>query len=276
MKREHREHPLGTPGFSARLKAGSAGSTSVQRWLSDLFPGVAGESASWLKGARGEEIVGRRLAKLPREDWMPLHDRRLGNRGRNVDHLVIGHRGVFTINTKNLSGNVVVKGDTFRVSSYCDRSILHAARDEAAKVSERLGLASGVTFEAIPVLVVLTPSLDVVEQPKGVHVLGKSDIPRWFEQHSPALERAEAARIYEASRRNAVWTQPVSSLRAAASPSGVTTSEWRRFGHKRLYVNDATGASLGYLDRKTGEICVEDVDQSDRLLNALAPYLEGP
>ena len=273
MKTTHREHPLGTPGLSARLKAGSAGSTPVHRWLSNLFPGLAGESASWLKGAKGEEFVGKRLAKLSREDWMPLHDRPLGNRGRNVDHLVIGRGGVFTVNTKNLSGNAVVKGNTFRVSGYCNRSILHAARDEAVKVGERLSLASGVTFEAIPVLVVLTPSLEVHEQPEGVHVLGRSDVPSWFEDHPPALERAEAARIYQASRRNAVWTQPLSSLRAAASPSGVTTNEWRRFGHQRVYVNDANGASLGYLDRKTREICVEDVDRSDQLIEALQPYL---
>lgn len=276
MKSEHRDHPLGTPGLSARLEAGPAGATPLRRWFANLFPGVAGDSASWLKGARGEEIVAKKLAKLGREDWMALHDRLLGDRGRNVDHLLIGRRGVFSVNTKNLSGDVVVKGNTFRVGGYRDRSVLHTARDEAARVGERLSLASGVKFSAIPVLVVLTPSLDVQEQPKGVYVLGRGQIPSWFEDQPEALERAEAARIYEASRRNAVWTQPVSSLRAAASPGGVTTNEWRRFGLERLYVNDASGATLGYLDRKTREVRVEDVDRSDQLLAALAPYLEGP
>lgn len=220
MKTEYREHPLGTPGLNARLKGASAGSTPVHRWLANLFPSLAGEGASWLKGAKGEEIVAKRLAKLSKDDWMPLHDLPLGHRGRNVDHLVVGRRGVFSLNTKNLSGDVVVKGDTFRVNGHWDRAILHRARDEAAKVGERLSLASGIVFEAIPVLVVLTPSLQVVEQPRGVHVLGRSDVPSWFEKQPPTLEPAEACRIYEASRRKAVWTQPVSSLRASASRPG--------------------------------------------------------
>lgn len=232
MKTEYREHPLGTPGLSARLKGASAGPTSIHRWLANLFPSLAGEGASWLKGARGEEIVAKRLAKLSGDDWMPLHDRPLGDGGRNVDHLVIGRGGVFSLNTKNLSGKVVVKRNTFRVNGYCDRAVLHAARDEAEKVGERLTLSSGVRCEVIPVLVVLTPSLEVLEQPGGVFVLGRYDVPTWFEKQPPCLTRAEAARVYEASRRNAVWTQPLSSLRTAASASGAKTNEGHQSARK--------------------------------------------
>lgn len=51
----------------------------------------------WQYGAAGERIVAQRLRRLPRA-WTVLHDI---DRGRgNVDHIAIGPRGVFTIETK--------------------------------------------------------------------------------------------------------------------------------------------------------------------------------
>ncbi len=69
--------------------AASRGPAGVTRWLSNLFPALAGDASPWLKGAAGEELVAKLLARLSRDDWMPLHDRPLGERGRNVDHLLI-------------------------------------------------------------------------------------------------------------------------------------------------------------------------------------------
>lgn len=271
MKAEHREHPLGTPGASARRMAGLQ--SDLPRWVSKLFPVLLGDAAPWIKGAEGEELVARRLRKLS-DDWMPQHDRPLGDRGRNVDHLVIGRGGVFSINTKNLTGRVIVSGNTFKVNGHRERSIFHKARDEGRKVSERLTVATGVAVEVLPVLVVLTPSLDVLSQPDGVQVLGRRDVPRWFEARPHTLDLATANRIYVASRRNDVWTKAISTLRAEASPNGLTANVWRRPGQDRVYVNDATGAALGHLDRKTGEIHVKDVARRDEVQTILAPYLQ--
>jgi hypothetical protein len=57
------------------------------------------------RGAAGEEHVGALLAGL-REGWEALHDVSLG-RG-NVDHIVLGPGGVFTIETKSNPGPVRV------------------------------------------------------------------------------------------------------------------------------------------------------------------------
>jgi DNA-binding transcriptional LysR family regulator len=56
------------------------------------------------RGALAEEQVGGLLDKLPRERWRVIHDATLG-RG-NVDHIVIGPQGVFTIETKSHPGPV--------------------------------------------------------------------------------------------------------------------------------------------------------------------------
>ena len=58
------------------------------------------------RGALAEEHVGGLLDQLPRDRWRVIHDATLG-RG-NVDHIVIGPPGVFTIETKSHPGPVRV------------------------------------------------------------------------------------------------------------------------------------------------------------------------
>lgn len=271
MKTEHREHPLGTPGASARRKAASESpESSVARWLARLFLGNQAPGRSWEKGAEGEEIVGKKLAKLSRARWMPLHDRPLGETGRNVDHLVVGHGGVFTINTKNLGGKVVVKGNAFLVNGFPNNEHVHAARNEAALVGERLSIAVGERLQVTPVLVVLTPSLDVVRQPEGVVVLGGADVPRWFEEQPDVLDAGAASRVYAATRMGRVWTAPIPSLREEMGGTSLTTKPWKRWGHDRVYVNDPAGDKVGYLDRKTGRVHVYDEALRADVMAALA------
>jgi nuclease-like protein len=58
------------------------------------------------RGASGEEQVGAVLDALPREEWRVIHDASLG-RG-NVDHIVLGRAGIFTVETKSHPGPVRV------------------------------------------------------------------------------------------------------------------------------------------------------------------------
>jgi Nuclease-related domain len=58
------------------------------------------------RGARAEEQVGRLLEDLPRERWEVIHDATLG-RG-NVDHIVLGPAGVFTVETKSHPGPIKI------------------------------------------------------------------------------------------------------------------------------------------------------------------------
>jgi hypothetical protein len=58
------------------------------------------------RGAQGEEHVGSLLEELSDGDWQVIHDATLG-RG-NVDHILIGPAGVFTVETKSHPGPVRV------------------------------------------------------------------------------------------------------------------------------------------------------------------------
>jgi hypothetical protein len=58
------------------------------------------------RGARAEEHVGGLLEQLPREQWRVIHDASLGH--GNVDHILIGPTGVYTVETKSHPGPVRV------------------------------------------------------------------------------------------------------------------------------------------------------------------------
>jgi hypothetical protein len=58
------------------------------------------------RGAVGEERVGEILDGLPRTDWRVIHDASFGH--GNVDHILIGRAGIFTIETKSHPGPVRV------------------------------------------------------------------------------------------------------------------------------------------------------------------------
>jgi nuclease-like protein len=60
--------------------------------------------SNWSQGAEGEEVVGKVLEDLGKEGWCVIHDVSFG-RG-NIDHIVVGPGGIFTIETKSRAGKV--------------------------------------------------------------------------------------------------------------------------------------------------------------------------
>jgi hypothetical protein len=104
----------------------------------------------WLKGALGEEEVGRILAELWAEGYFDLHDIDTG-RG-NIDHVVIGPTGVVAVETKHWNGNFVpIKGRLYFNGSPTEEPLRQAQR-AAIMVAERLAAADVPTFvEAVVV-----------------------------------------------------------------------------------------------------------------------------
>jgi hypothetical protein len=58
------------------------------------------------RGARAEEQVGELLEQLPAAQWRVIHDASLGH--GNVDHILIGRAGIFTVETKSHPGPIRV------------------------------------------------------------------------------------------------------------------------------------------------------------------------
>lgn len=59
---------------------------------------------AWATGARGEEVLGRRLDGLTSSGARVLHDRRIPRSRANIDHIVVGPAGVFVIDAKRYAG----------------------------------------------------------------------------------------------------------------------------------------------------------------------------
>jgi Nuclease-related domain len=110
----------------------------------------------WRQGARGEELVGEVIDSMRDSGWLALHDIDTG-RG-NIDHVLIGPAGVFSIETKSHRGRLGI--------SALDQRMLKQAYAQA-KLLERI-----TAMDVEPLLVFsrayLTPA---VSRRQGVAVL---------------------------------------------------------------------------------------------------------
>lgn len=97
-----------TANFVGLLLSGAATLRVVQQlW------GARPTTVSWRKGYEGEVMTGKALQRLP-EGYIALHDLRIPGSRANIDHLVVGPTGVFTVETKHYSSDVVIARGTAR------------------------------------------------------------------------------------------------------------------------------------------------------------------
>lgn len=153
------------------------------------------DSRPWYRGALGEIAVGRILARLGPE-WTVLHAVPVGTGASDIDHVLIGPAGVFTLNTKNHAGQPVwVAGRTLMVAGKKQRHIPNAAH-EAARAAKLLTAAVGEAVEATGVLVLVEPkSLTVREKPAEVAVLTSRQLLRWLNRRRRVLTPEQIAGI---------------------------------------------------------------------------------
>ncbi|EYR65283.1 hypothetical protein N866_00475 [Actinotalea ferrariae CF5-4] len=74
-------------------------------------------TTAWASGARGEELLGTRLADLTQKGVRLLHDRRIPGTRANIDHIAVGPTGVHAIDAKRYKGRrptLRVEGGLFR------------------------------------------------------------------------------------------------------------------------------------------------------------------
>jgi Nuclease-related domain len=76
--------------------AGVAVAAALTGWVRRPRP----DPERWLRGAAGEQATAELLDRLSARRWAVLHDRRLPGTRANVDHLVIGPRGVWVLDSK--------------------------------------------------------------------------------------------------------------------------------------------------------------------------------
>ncbi len=163
------------------------------------------DAAPWHRGALGELHVGQLLAKLP-PGWHVLHAVPVGKGDADIDHVVIGPGGVFTVNTKNHSGQKVwVAGRTLMVNGQ-KQPHLRNAEHEAQRAGRLLSAASGSPVTVTPVIVVVDPAaLTLREQPPTVVVLTSRQLTRWLKKRPVVLAAAQVATLLDVAADPSTW-----------------------------------------------------------------------
>jgi hypothetical protein len=161
---------------------------------------------AWRVGADGEEAVGQELQGLEQSGWRLLHSVVVGSGKCDIDHVVIGPGGVYTLNTKTHRGHrVAVYEYAILVDGHKQPYYLRNARHEAARATRLLTQACGVAVTATPLIVVICDALSIKKQPSDVQVVGRRDIALWLRKRPVALTTGDVDAIWDHARRSTTW-----------------------------------------------------------------------
>lgn len=167
---------------------------------------LSDESRPWYLGALGELDVARRLDSLG-EGWAVLHSVPIGTRGSDIDHVVVGSSGVFTINTKFHEDARVWVGSRRLLVNGQAKDHLRNTRFEAARTQKLLSAAAGTEVPTAGVIAIVgAKQITIREQPADVAVVDAARLTRWLKQQKPRLDQAQTAELSALVRDATTWT----------------------------------------------------------------------
>lgn len=166
---------------------------------------LTSDERAWYVGALGEGVVGRMLVALD-DRWTVLHAVPVGSGTSDVDHVVIGPGGVFTVNTKHHAGQTIwVASRAFMVSGQ-KTPYLRNAEYEAERATVRLSRVLPPELDVTPVIALVGPkSITFKEQPAFVKVLDARSLVRWLRKRPIVLDAGQIASIVVAAENPATW-----------------------------------------------------------------------
>ncbi|WP_378095638.1 nuclease-related domain-containing protein [Cellulomonas sp. T2.31MG-18] len=179
----------------------------VRTFVARVF-GLHTDERSWRIGADGEEKVAARLAKLAKRDprWRFVHAIPVGENGSDIDHLVIGPGGVFSLNAKHHPGaRIWVRDNAFRVNGQ-QQPYIRNSRHEARRAGRYLTAACGFPVDVTGIVVpVGADDLTIKQQPADVVVVNRMALAPWLRRRPDLLGEAAVDAIFEAARRSTTW-----------------------------------------------------------------------
>ena len=167
-----------------RRKAGQhvRAEARARSWLRFLGGSFKRDFSSWSQGAEGEEAVGEILEGLAAGGWHVIHDVSFG-RG-NIDHVVVGAGGLFTVETKSSRGRIPIdRIDPKMVGqAYAEMKTLETIT--GMEVRSLLVFSQAYLVGSVPVT------------RRGVTILPARMLARFFSRQRPAMSAEEAHAIY--------------------------------------------------------------------------------
>jgi hypothetical protein len=189
-----------------------------ERWGVEVGGSVVGRQAAAartflarLLGVRADdrtrmttERSGWWLGHLP-EGWFVFHDVPVGHRGANIDHVVIGPAGVFTVNTRYLFGEIVVYQRSITHEGV-KTDYLSKATAEAGRAARLLTTAIGRTVQVRGILAILADEWTIVEEPPDVIVRGPRGAKNLMLKQPPVLRPSDVIVLAAAASKPDTWT----------------------------------------------------------------------
>ena len=167
--------------------------------------GLRTEATPWEAGAKGERIVDKQLGRLKLDGWQVLSSI-MKRSGADVDHLVIGPPGVFTINTKHHHGARISVGEHVVEVDGVQESYLPKSRHEANSAARILSGATGLEVRVTPVLAFVgADSIDTRGSLGDVLITRGELIDEDLRELHAVYSVQERDHIYNIARRADIW-----------------------------------------------------------------------
>ena len=177
--------------------------TILQKKIDKLIEKRLRDARAWRRGAEGEHVVAELLESDLPDEYVVFNDVRFPGRMSNIDHVVIGPSGIFTINTKNWRGIVkwAEDGKTLMWNGEPEKKkSADAALADALDVHGKLRILLNRDFFVKPILVF--PMAKVVP---------KLDAPVDLQQDDYLIEK----RLKYVDKRNALSKKDVDEVAKA-------------------------------------------------------------
>jgi Nuclease-related domain len=195
----------------ARNKPGSALGGKIAEeepnlWLRLLDMLLRRPPSSWAVGQQGERITGARLNRLRGKGWCVLHSVPLAS-GSDIDHVLIGPPGVFTVNTKHHRGARIWVGDRMvMVNRTRQPGYVPASLHEAERTGRLLTRLCGFPVSARPVLAFVgADRIAVKAVDSSVLITEGESADRILSALPPVLTAAEITAISAVARDRRAW-----------------------------------------------------------------------
>jgi hypothetical protein len=195
-----------SPGESLRDLLDTSGPGLIERVVSQLLRRRT-DWDPWRKGLAGEKRVGAELNRLTRHGWRVLHSIPLADKV-DVDHLLIGPGGVFSINTKHHHKRAVWVGDdSVKVDHGKPAPYVRKSRAEARRVVRVLERYCGFPVPVEPVLVFVgVTDLKVVATQLSVRVYQERQVAA-LAPLSGVLTPEQIEQVYSVARHRQAWSR---------------------------------------------------------------------
>ena len=152
-----------------------------------------------------ERVVEKRLGRLRRDGWAVLSPI-VRSGGAEIDHLVIGPPGVFTVSAKIQAGAIVRIVEEAVTVDGAQQEYLRDGRQQAAAAERILTSAVGMAVTVTPVLAFVgAASIDAHGSRGEVLVLPGEDIDTILRERLAVHSIQERERILAAARRAELW-----------------------------------------------------------------------